>query len=75
MKDGSHEGIALGSMADRLLGADCVAELRPTWVRARISFFSIPTNSPSAGVIGAFIKVAGAPVELLQIDRTIRTDL
>ncbi len=35
----------------------------------------IPPNSPSAGVIVAFIKVAGAPVELLQIDRTIRTDL
>jgi hypothetical protein len=27
----------------------------------------IPPNSPSAGVIVAFIKVAGAPVELLQI--------
>jgi hypothetical protein len=35
----------------------------------------IPPNSPSAGVIVAFIKVAGAPVELLQIDRTIRRDL
>jgi hypothetical protein len=35
----------------------------------------IPPNSPSAGVIVAFIKVAGAPVELLQIDRTIRCDL
>jgi hypothetical protein len=35
----------------------------------------IPPNSPSAGVIVAFIKVAGAPVELLQIDRTIRSDL
>jgi hypothetical protein len=32
----------------------------------------IPPNSPSAGVIVAFITVAGAPVELLQIDRTIR---
>ena len=35
----------------------------------------IPPNSPSAGVIVAFIKVSGAPVELLQIDRTIRSDL
>ena len=35
----------------------------------------IPPNSPSAGVIVAFIKVAGAPVELLQIDRAIRSDL
>jgi hypothetical protein len=35
----------------------------------------IPPNRPSAGVIVAFIKVAGAPVELLQIDRTIRSDL
>jgi hypothetical protein len=34
-----------------------------------------PPNSPSAGAIVAFIKVAGAPVELLQIDRTIRSDL
>ncbi len=30
----------------------------------------IPPNSPSAGVRVAFIKVAGAPVELLQIDRS-----
>jgi hypothetical protein len=35
----------------------------------------IPPNSPSAGVTVAFIKVAGAPVELMQIDRTIRSDL
>src|SRR5215472_19341613 len=35
----------------------------------------IPPNSPSAGVIVAFIKVAGAPIELLQIDRAIRSDL
>ena len=35
----------------------------------------IAPNSPSAGVMVAFIKVAGAPVELLQIDRTIRPDL
>ena len=35
----------------------------------------IPPNSPSKGVMVAFIKVAGAPVELLQIDRTIRRDL
>jgi hypothetical protein len=35
----------------------------------------IPPNSPSPGVVVAFIKVAGAPVELLQIDHTIRPDL
>ena len=35
----------------------------------------IPANSPSQGVIVAFIKVAGAPVELLQIDRSTRKDL
>lgn len=35
----------------------------------------IEPNSPSDGVIVAFIKVAGAPVELMQIDRSIRDDL
>ena len=35
----------------------------------------IQPNSPSAGVIVAFIEVNGAPVELMQIDRTVRTDL
>jgi hypothetical protein len=35
----------------------------------------IPPNSPSAGVMVAFIKIAGAPLELLQIDRGIRSDL
>jgi len=35
----------------------------------------IPPSSPSSGVMVAFIKVAGAPVELLQIDRMIRRDL
>jgi len=35
----------------------------------------IPPNSPSRGVTVAFIKVAGAPVELLEIDRSIRKDL
>lgn len=35
----------------------------------------IPPNSPSEGVTVAFIKVAGAPVELLEIDRTLRRDL
>jgi hypothetical protein len=35
----------------------------------------IPPNSPSPGVIVAFIEVNGAPVELLQIDRSIRDDL
>jgi hypothetical protein len=35
----------------------------------------IPPNSPSQGVMVAFIKVAGAPVELLQIDRSTRKDL
>ena len=35
----------------------------------------IAPNSPSDGVVVAFIEVEGAPVELLQIDRKIRTDL
>jgi len=35
----------------------------------------IPPNSPSQGVTVAFIKVAGAPVELLEIDRSMRKDL
>lgn len=35
----------------------------------------IEPNSPSEGVLVAFIEVAGAPVELLEIDRTIRKDL
>lgn len=35
----------------------------------------IQPNSPSPGVIVAFIEVSGAPVELLQIDRDIRKDL
>lgn len=35
----------------------------------------IPPNSPSTGVLVAFIEVNGAPVELLQIDRTVRTNL
>ena len=35
----------------------------------------IPPNSPSHGVVVAFIKVAGAPVKLLQIDRSRRKDL
>jgi len=30
----------------------------------------IQPNSPSPGVTVAFIKVSGAPVELLQVDRT-----
>jgi hypothetical protein len=32
----------------------------------------IEPNSPSRGVVVAFIEVNGAPVELLQVDRTIR---
>ena len=32
-------------------------------------------NSPSSGVRVAFIEVNGAPVELLEIDRSIRKDL
>ncbi len=35
----------------------------------------IEPNSPSKGVRVAFIEVSGAPVELLQIDRTVRDDL
>ena len=35
----------------------------------------IAPNSPSPGVRVAFIEVRGAPVELMQIDRSIRADL
>jgi len=35
----------------------------------------IPPNSPSPGVMVAIIDVKGAPVELMQIDRTVRKDL
>ena len=35
----------------------------------------IETNSPSEGVIVAFIEVNGAPVELMQIDHEKRPDL
>jgi hypothetical protein len=35
----------------------------------------IAPNSPSAGVRVAMIRVEGAPVELMQIDRSIREDL
>lgn len=35
----------------------------------------IPVNSPSAGVLVAFINVQGAPVELMQIDHGQRPDL
>jgi hypothetical protein len=35
----------------------------------------IEPNSPSPGVVVAFIEVKGAPVELMQIDHDIRPDL
>ena len=35
----------------------------------------IEPNSPSVGVVVAFIEVNGAPVELLQIDHEVRPDL
>jgi hypothetical protein len=35
----------------------------------------IEPNSPSPGVRVAFIQVRGAPVELMQIDHSTRTDL
>jgi hypothetical protein len=35
----------------------------------------IEPNSPSTGVVVAFIEVRGAPVELLQIDHAVRPDL
>jgi hypothetical protein len=35
----------------------------------------IAPNSPSPGVMVAIIEVNGAPVELMQIDRSIRDDL
>lgn len=35
----------------------------------------IETNSPSHGVVVAFVEVNGAPVELMQIDHAARPDL
>ncbi len=35
----------------------------------------IEPNSPSRGVVVAFIEVNGAPIELMQVDRTIRQDV
>ena len=35
----------------------------------------IEPNSPSRGVLVAFIEVSGAPVELMQIDHQARPDL
>jgi hypothetical protein len=35
----------------------------------------IEPNSPSRGVLVAFIEVNGAPVELMQVDRAIRPDV
>ena len=35
----------------------------------------IDPNSPSIGVLVAFIEVNGAPVELMQIDHLVREDL
>ena len=35
----------------------------------------IDPNSPSPGVVVAFIEVNGAPVELMQIDHEVRPDL
>jgi len=35
----------------------------------------VPPNSPSPGVVVAMIEVKGAPVELMQIDRSVRKDL
>jgi len=35
----------------------------------------IEPNSPSPGVMVAFVEVNGAPVELMQIDHAIRPDL
>ncbi len=35
----------------------------------------IAPNSPSNGVIVAFIEVNGAPVELMQVDRAVRPDV
>jgi hypothetical protein len=35
----------------------------------------IAPNSPSRGVLVAFIEVNGAPVELMQVDRTLRPDV
>jgi hypothetical protein len=35
----------------------------------------IEPNSPSEGVVVAFVEVNGAPVELMQVDRALRPDV
>ncbi len=35
----------------------------------------IEPNGPSRGVIVAFVKAGGAPVELMQLDHEVRPDL
>jgi hypothetical protein len=35
----------------------------------------IEPNSPSPGVLVAFVEVRGAPVELMQVDHEVRSDL
>jgi hypothetical protein len=35
----------------------------------------IEPNSPSPGVLVAFIEVQGAPIELMQVDRSLRPDV
>jgi hypothetical protein len=54
-----HVAFEVENLAEALLGREVI----------------IPPNSPSEGVTVAFMKIAGAPVELLQIDRSRRTDL
>src|SRR5215469_16836795 len=41
----------------------------------RDQYVIIEPNSPSLGVIVAFIEIQGAPVELMQIDHEARPDL
>jgi hypothetical protein len=59
VKTVAHVAFEVENLEDALVGQEII----------------IPANSPSEGVVVAFIRVAGAPVELLQIDRSLRNDL
>ena len=59
VKNVAHAAFEVEDLAEALTGQEVI----------------IPPNSPSRGVLVAFIRVAGAPVELLQVDRSSRSDL
>jgi hypothetical protein len=59
VKSVPHVGFEVDDLAAALVGQHVIIE----------------PNSPSAGVLVAFLEVNGAPVELMQIDHDIRPDL